>query len=469
MPINEKTPIWLSTQGNINATLHNDALQIMVPDNIYPLKAQITAYDGPSGAYSWQEVISDDLGNWTTKKNGLTGSPTLHPAFEDNSSNSVPIGAIVDLYLGFAESELWDFQAVASVSAGGVNAITVVSSPSGYTSTPTVTITAVDAGSGASAVAVVDSTGIISAINVITHGSGYINPPIISSGGPMSTTPLGYGYDYRFSWSPHAYFAILANPCNVPTCGLLPGVITRWDPVGCAWTDTITSINVSHAINVGYQTILPDSMGGILDFGYVLIVGMNSHGASLAEMVQVVYQNDAQALAVINSNGTIGFIYMQNAGQGYTSVPQVFIDGDGYGATAVALVAGGSVYGVSITNVGSDYTKAVVYIDPSPSTSTAFMATFSYNYQAGAQLYPAQLGGVWVNANPTFLGGGATVYEGDLIDCSALAAVNLANTSGSAYRTYGLIANTVSVVTNATCNADSSLTLTYTDIQTPGF
>jgi hypothetical protein len=56
----------------------------------------------------------------------------------------------------------------------------------------------------------------------------------------------------------------------------------------------------------------------------------------------------------------ISSIKMVSGGSGYLSPPTVTITGDGFGATARAIVENGSVTSVIVTNQGINYTKAVV-------------------------------------------------------------------------------------------------------------
>lgn len=51
-----------------------------------------------------------------------------------------------------------------------------------------------------------------------------------------------------------------------------------------------------------------------------------------------------------------------DAGNGYTDIPDVVIDGDGTGATASAVIVNGKVKSIKITNPGSNYSAAVATI-----------------------------------------------------------------------------------------------------------
>jgi predicted amino acid dehydrogenase len=51
-----------------------------------------------------------------------------------------------------------------------------------------------------------------------------------------------------------------------------------------------------------------------------------------------------------------------NPGQNYTSTPNVAISGDGTGATATATIVNGKVQKITINNRGIDYTRATITI-----------------------------------------------------------------------------------------------------------
>jgi formylglycine-generating enzyme len=82
-------------------------------------------------------------------------------------------------------------QAVATVMSGYLDTITVVEGGSGYTKTPTVTITG-GGGTGAAAVAVV-SHGTVSAILKTLAGSGYTSAPAVVISPPPQPTGSGAG------------------------------------------------------------------------------------------------------------------------------------------------------------------------------------------------------------------------------------------------------------------------------------
>jgi hypothetical protein len=62
-------------------------------------------------------------------------------------------------------------------------------------------------------------------------------------------------------------------------------------------------------------------------------------------------------------DGAIEVALVTGGGSSYASAPTVTIEGDGTGATATASVGGGVVTGITITNVGSGYSRATIVFD----------------------------------------------------------------------------------------------------------
>ena len=92
------------------------------------------------------------------------------------------------------------------------------------------------------------------------------------------------------------------------------------------------------------------------------------------------------------------------SGSGYTSPPDVTITGDGTGATASATVAGGAVTGITITNKGTNYTKAHISITGGNGSGAAARAIIAPNYRgagkSGHGTDPrAELGGFFMGLN----------------------------------------------------------------------
>lgn len=70
-----------------------------------------------------------------------------------------------------------------------------------------------------------------------------------------------------------------------------------------------------------------------------------------------------------------------NPGFNYTTTPIVSINGDGDGATAVAVLSGGTIQSIIVTNSGNNYTSAVATITPAQGDTTGQGASVNVNLQ----------------------------------------------------------------------------------------
>ena len=97
-------------------------------------------------------------------------------------------------------------------------------------------------------------------------------------------------------------------------------------------------------------------------------------------------------------DGAIHRIKLTSAGVGYTSAPTVTITGDGTGAAATATVSGGVVTGITMTNVGSGYSRATVTLSGG-GASTPAVARAVISPKGGHGSDPiSELGGFYVMA-----------------------------------------------------------------------
>ena len=72
----------------------------------------------------------------------------------------------------------------------------------------------------------------------------------------------------------------------------------------------------------------------------------------------------AAAISYSLEENTIGRLSVVSGGAGYTQVPDIVIGGNGSGATATAVIAGGQVVDIILTNPGQGYTTAFINIVP---------------------------------------------------------------------------------------------------------
>lgn len=95
---------------------------------------------------------------------------------------------------------------------------------------------------------------------------------------------------------------------------------------------------------------------------------------------------------VLNAPTGINSISIKNGGYNYTSAPTVTISGDGSGATALAKVANGRVFGIDILTKGADYTTATVTISGGGGTGATAEVKFENDYGTIRSFYYSQTG-----------------------------------------------------------------------------
>lgn len=104
-----------------------------------------------------------------------------------------------------------------------------------------------------------------------------------------------------------------------------------------------------------------------------------------------------------------------NPGINYTSTPTITINGDGTGATAVARVAGGRIQEITVTNKGSNYTRATISISGVGSEASA-IAKLESKFGKLRSFYLKTNGEKVIVNNDA----GTINYETGLIDLTAL-------------------------------------------------
>lgn len=67
---------------------------------------------------------------------------------------------------------------------------------------------------------------------------------------------------------------------------------------------------------------------------------------------------DSYIEEVVQSYTGVENVEVLAPGSGYTSTPEIVIDGDGQGATAEAVIVNGQIRKIVVTNMGADYTSA---------------------------------------------------------------------------------------------------------------
>jgi hypothetical protein len=142
----------------------------------------------------------------------------------------------------------------------------------------------------------------------------------------------------------------------------------------------------------------------------------------------------------------VSSIEIVNAGYGYTSTPTVTISGDGTGATAEAIIEGGRITQIHMTNRGTDYTRATVTISGGGGYSGSATAVIDskvgtlrviyYDENANRQIINAHVGEIY--------------YDTGIIQLNDLKVLSVSSTDGllrlTAVSEEGVIMSTRNVI-----------------------
>ena len=282
----------------------------------------------------------------------------------------------------------------------------LLTSGSGYTSAPTVTISG-GGGTGASAIAEVAYGGDYLDFIFLTSGSGYTSAPTVSitgggGSGATATATISNGAVTGYA---------LTNPGSGYTSA--PTVtITGGGGTGATATATIS--------NGAVTGISLTSGSGYTSAPTVSITGGGGTGATATATV---------------SGGAVTGISL-TSGSGYTSAPTVSITGGGgTGATATATISGGVVTSITVSDGGMGYTASptVAFTGGGGSGVTAIVRRLgiaglaSRRDVARGRIYmdddasftPIPLYDVLLSSRPFTLGGeydGVKMFDGDVSD-----------------------------------------------------
>lgn len=265
--------------------------------------------------------------------------------------------------------------ASATVAAGQVTALNVVTAGIGYLVTPNVTISG-GGGVGATAYATTASNGAVTGFVITNPGTGYTSAPSVTitavtgyvTQNPMSVAGLGgSGAGATATVGAGAVTGITVTSGG--TGYLVPPAVIISGGGGTGATATATLSVVSRVINSGgsgYNYLSPPT---------VVFSGGGGSGAA--------------GYAVVSPSGTnVISIVITNPGSGYTSPPTIsFTGGGGSGASATAVM---QVDAIAVTAGGSGYTTA-------PAIALAATNGLTNVQHGDIQHGDGQHGGVWDN------------------------------------------------------------------------
>jgi len=228
------------------------------------------------------------------------------------------------------------------ITVGCISTIGITNAGSGYTTVPTVTISAPNQTNGVQATAVAsisNASGTIISAQVTNVGSGYTSLPTVTIAPPASQ------------------FGVQAQ--GTPT-------ISGGTVVAISITNPGSGYTSAPSITITGGGGSSATANAVLGSGLVSAITITNPGSGYTATPTVTISggggNNATAVAgfLTFNTGAIGIV-INNGGTGYTSAPTVNITaapGGGTNATANAIVNGGVVTQIVVTNPGAGYTSA---------------------------------------------------------------------------------------------------------------
>ena len=276
----------------------------------------------------------------------------------------------------------------------------VTNGGSGYLMAPMVSIYDLDQnGTGATALATINSNGVVTGISITNPGSGYTSPRFLVSGTALQ--PAAASYLAMTNFLGIGSINALTVQYGGQYYGSAPNVIIS-DTTGGSGTGGSATVSIQNGMVTGFLI----TNGG---FGYTSppLVVFRGGGATTG----------ASATSVVNENGILTGIVIGNPGKGYTSAPQVSfsgtgasvsatisngviivpptillggggyskapvvtitdVNGSGSGATAIATIAQGVVTQITLTKGGTNYSNPQITL-AAPTGTVGVTATASF-------------------------------------------------------------------------------------------
>ena len=257
-------------------------------------------------------------------------------------------------------------------SGGEVTSITITSAGSGYTSTPSIAITAPPTGGTQATAYAVLNTEAISSVIITNPGSGYVYPPVVTvTGGGGSGGVLAANIS-----NPLNCRDLIANPngsFSGPSNTQYQITVLKGTDVGN--TDNVETgaiVSVSDTAGIDQQQQYTLTTGQYYPLGTYGLQFQFPAGRYTPSGTSPDTAATATALAVIVSTD-ISYIIVTNGGSGYVTAPNVTITGGGGSAgAATAVLTNGVVTSITVSAAGSGYTSTpTVTIAAPPNTAQA--------------------------------------------------------------------------------------------------
>jgi len=290
----------------------------------------------------------------------------------------------------------WD--TIDLISIGSIGSVGITATGSGYTTPPTVTVSAPNEANGVQATIVASISNAASTITNITitaGGAGYTSFPSVTIAAPSNP----YGVQAEAVVTSLTGGAVSSIQITNPGYGYNTAPAITFSSGAAAATAVVGSGLVS-ALSV------TNAGSGYTSAPTLTFTGGGGSGAT------------AVAGPLTFKVGTIGVI-VTDSGTGYTSTPSVVFTGGSptVAAVATAIVFGGQVTGVIVTNPGTGYSSApsVSFSGGTPTTAAtakAFLTSDDLSDVASFQ------GRTWLSQGRTVYYSAANTYN-DFISVSA--------------------------------------------------
>ena len=347
---------------------------------------------------------------WTAGNNAVTNTASVVDSY-----GTTPRTATVDVNI-VATPQL-RLSELASPLPSPITAVNITSGGSGYTSTPSVSISGCAVAPTAVATVV---SGVVTGVTVTNAGSGCSSPVVSFSGGSPSvaatataTTGQTSGGLLNIAINSGGSGYSSAPTVNIAGCSVAPAA-TATLTGGVVTGITITSAGAGCPANptISFSGGTPTTAATATGYGGERVVFVNvTNGGSYPTppTVTISGNNCSGVTATVSTNPvsslsgpySVTGVTLTNNGSGCTGIPTVSFSGGG-GAVANAVIGaapGDTVqYSITATNVGSAPATGVVITDVLPSNTT---------YQSGGTF---SLGAVSSPATPSLAVNASTTF-----------------------------------------------------------
>lgn len=291
----------------------------------------------------------------------------------------------------------WD--AINLISVGSIGSVGITATGSGYTTPPTVTVSAPNEANGVQATvtaSISNAAGTITNIQITAGGTGYTSFPTVTIAPPTSP----YGVQAQAVVSSISSGAVSSIQITNPGYGYTTAPSVTFSS-GAAAATAVVGSGIVTALTI------TNAGSGYTSAPTLTFTGGGGSGAS------------AVAGPLTFKTGTIG-ILVTSSGTGYTSAPTVVISAapaGGTNAAATAIVFGGQVTQIIVTNPGAGYTTTptVSFSGGTPTTAATAKALLTSDSLSDVASFQ---GRVWLSQGRTVFYSAANQYN-DFVSVSA--------------------------------------------------